>query len=214
MHSFADIPPDSLDVLQVATVPDTGHTYRAFRLLLGVRYYYCVRCVRSWDGTTEYSGLSSEVDLAPRPSGNLVLWEEALPTGGTCVSLAKGEVLPLDPSDPSGIADRDLYFGTSDSLDGAGTLRLKSVSLLANRNPAWAGRRIKLKAIGTNWNVNTTSDTLWTDHATVVVGEVYAILLPEGNYAKVQVTSVVGVYPRRQIQLQWAYQLIPGYARF
>lgn len=217
LHSLLEVPPESLAAYRVSAQPQTGRDARITGLLRGVRYYFAVRSIRHWSDQEQRSALDRQIDTAPFSYHIARMVELASPSGGAqAIDFSLGGERPLDPADPSGVANRDLYVGSSDTLDGPGTLCLKSVSLLGNRNAAWEARRVKIKFIGTDWSANGTSDSGWGEKAEMVEGGVYAVLLPEGNYAKVQVVpgGISGSYPNRIVQLQCAYQPIANYPRF
>jgi hypothetical protein len=221
-RSFERIPPDSVSAYRIAG-PITESSFRASGLMRGTIYYFRVGALRAWEGREERSSLTPEIDLAPRAEWTKQLQEVQNPAGGLAIDLSSGEVRPLDPADVSGNAvfARDLYFGTSDPLDGPGpasapaTPRIKSVSLLANRNAEWARHRVWLKRLGSDWSVSTVSDDGWGEQADLEHGAVYAVKTPEGNFSKLLVADLpVAISPYRQLTMKWAFQSIPGYPRF
>ncbi len=208
---------------RVALVETGNRWFRRGGLARGTLYYFSAGSLRGWgrwmetEGrweTEERSGPGPEVVLSPRPEWPAFTTELAHPGGPLAIDMSAGAVRPLDVHDASGLSDRDLYFGTSDPMDGPGPVWMKSVSLLANRNEVWSGRVVRFKSLGEDWNINTTTDDGWEEQVPVVVGRVYAALLPEGNYAKIQITSLEGAHPNRLTQLRWAYQTIPDFPVF
>ena len=180
-------------------------------LRVGTKYFVHLRSLRSFEGMTERSEPSVEVNGSPRPE-----WVQAQFTelnhrlGASALDLSTGRMLSLDPADASGIASRDLYL--DGGIDGA--LELRSVSRLSEVNPAWSARAAQIKPLGEDWEVSTTTDDGWSDAVEIQEDGVYAIKLPEGNYAKVRVADITGFAPNRQIQVVWAYQTIPSYPSF
>lgn len=219
-RSFESIPPDSVSTYRIAG-PIADASYRAFGLTRGKIYYFRVAALRSWEGHEERSPLTPEIDLAPRPEWTKQLQEIRNPAGGGSLDLSAGEVRSLDPTDATGLFAYDLYFGTSDPLDDPGpaanpaTPRLKSVSLLANRNADWARNRVRIKRLGSDWGVTSVSDDGWSEEVELESGAVYAVRTPEGCYAKLLVADLsTTVSPYRQLTVKWAYQSIPGYPKF
>lgn len=221
-RSFAGIPPDSVAAYRIAG-PITGASYRASGLARGTIYHFCVGAVRAWAGYEERSSLTPDVDIAPRAEWTKQLQEIRNPAGGLAIDLSAGEVRPVDPAGASGNAvfAVDLYLGTSDPLDGPGPAsdpaapRIKSVSLLANRNPEWARHRVWVKRLGSDWSVSTVSDDGWGEEADLEPGGVYAVKTTERNFAKLLVADLpTAVSPYRQLTVKWAYQSIPGYPGF
>jgi hypothetical protein len=219
-RTFASIPPDSVLAYRIAG-PITESSFRASELVRGTIYYFRVGALRAWEGREERSPLTAEIDLGPRAEWTWQLQEVRNPAGGLAIDLSSGEVLALDPAEASGLSRRDLYFGTSDPLDGPGPAtnpaapRIKSVSLLRNRNAAWASRRVQLKRLGSDWSVSTVSDDGWGEEADLQQGAVYAAKTPEGNFAKILVADLpVAISPYRQLTVKWAFQSIRDYPRF
>jgi hypothetical protein len=210
-RSFAEIPDSEAIYYRVNSpapwVP--GNSVRVTGLESGVRYWFRVSARRSWADQIRKSAPSQEIDLAPRPEWNLEVSEVK-----RALDLSAGLDRSLDPEDISGVDDRDVYFGTVDPLDVPDTLCLKSVSLLSNRRPEWGAREVQIQAAGRDWQIGTVPAGEWSRQVKADVGEVYVMHLPEGNYAKLQIVSIRGYPPFRQIQLRWAYQLIPEYANF
>jgi len=216
---MSSIPEGELIRYRMAFVPDQIQELRRGGLTRGTLYYFAVGSLRGWGvwmeneqrwEMEERSGPGPEVVLSPRPEWlHLGVTELANPGGKVALDLSAGAIRPLDVQDPSGVADRDLYFGTSDPMDGPGPLRMKSISLLANRHEGWSERVVRFKLLGDDWNVSTTSDEGWLEEISVEIAKVYAVLLPEGNYAKIRITEIARSYPYRQMQLQWAYQTVP-----
>jgi hypothetical protein len=213
-HNFMNVPIDSLYAYKITPQPINAQTYRISGLQAGTRYWFRVASKRNWEGHAERSTLTDSVETAPRPEGILSLRELQSPAGGLALDLSAGQARPLDPGDISALTQRDLYVGTADSLDRDAPLVLKSVSRLRNRNPAWSGRQVLLKPAGTNWDINTVDDTGWLEETPLQLDQVYAVLLPEGNYGKIQITDVQGYAPYRYAVIHWAYQPIPGYPVF
>ncbi|MFN8548903.1 MAG: hypothetical protein U0527_13285 [Candidatus Eisenbacteria bacterium] len=179
----------------------------------GTKYYVHLRAIREYGGIVERGEPSIELDMSPRPEWVLAQFTERRHEfGAIALDLSAGRARVLDPNNATGRADRDLFLDGGPS--GLGPLELNSVSLLAEFDPAWAERPVLLKRLGTDWAVGTTSDDGWALTVAVRAGDVYAIKLPEGNYAKLRVTDVVGSAPNRQAQVVWAYQTIPGYPSF
>lgn len=225
-RSLGSIPRDSLSAYRIAG-PVTTSSYRASGLSRGTIYHFGVGSLRAWgppdNRREERSPLAPEIDIAPRAEWTKQLQEVRNPAGGLALDLSAGEVRALNPADVSGngVYARDLYFGTSDSLDGPGPAgnpakpRIKSVSLLANRNAEWARHRVRVKRLGSDWTVSTVSDDGWGEEADLELGAVYAVKTSEGNYAKLLVADLpTAVSPYRQLTVKWAYQSIPGYPRF
>jgi len=219
-RSFAGIPAESLDAYRITPEPQLSNSFRAAGLVRGHIYWFRVGSVRGWEGRTERSPLTAEADAAPRPEWNKQVQEIGNPSGVQGIDLSSGEVRRLDPADASALAAFDLYFGTTDPFDGPGPPgslagpRLKSVSELANRNPAWAARVVQIKYLGTNWEVPAIVDDGWSREVDLFEGAVYAVKTPEGNYAKILVSSLTGeVSPYRQLSLKWAYQTVRGYPK-
>jgi hypothetical protein len=223
-RSLENVPTDSLPAYRIAG-PVTGNSFRASGLRSGRIYYYRVGALRAWavqeEQREERSPLTPQLDMAPRPEWTQQLREVRNPAGGLAIDLSAGEARPLDPADASGVYARDLYFGTSDPLDGPGpaatpaTPRLKSIALLANRDPGWARQHVFIKRLGSDWNVSTVSDNGWAEEVDLEQDAVYAVKTPEGNFAKLQVADLTGlVSPYRQLAVRWAYQTIPGYPHF
>lgn len=219
-RSLDGLPPDSLSAYRVGEAI-VGTSYRASGLRLGTIYYYRVGALRAWEGREERSPLTSQADIAPRPEWTKQLQEVRGRGGDVAIDLSAGEVRPVDPSDASGVFARDLYFGTSDPLDGPGstsvpaTPRLKSISLLANRDPGWGRQRVWLKRLGSDWSVSTVSDDGWAEEVDLEQDAVYAVKTPEGNFGKILVADLPeGVSPYRRLTVKWAFQTIPGYPRF
>jgi hypothetical protein len=216
-HSLQEAPADSLLRYRVTPAPlQGGQDFRATNLVRGVRYYFRVAGVRSWDTGSQRSPFSGEVDLSPRPTAlndlNEIVQAEH---SGWALDLSGLVVRAFDPSDTSRMRNLDLYLGTSDPEDGPGALTLKSVSKLQYVHPGWANRRVRIKPAGTDWNINTTTDDGWQEEALLQEEVVYVVRLPEGNYAKLHVTRLYpGSWPRRLVVIQWAYQLIPDYPNF
>ncbi|MBK8229906.1 MAG: hypothetical protein IPK72_04800 [Candidatus Eisenbacteria bacterium] len=183
-------------------------------LRIGTKYYAHVRSLRRWDGLDERSLPSAELDLSPRPDWILAVFPERRHlNGGLALDLSAGRARLLDPGDASGLAERDIYLDGGRE-DGTGPLEMRSVSLLAGDNPAWGARVCLLKRIAGEPDVSTTSDDGWSTTVAVETGAVYALKTPEGNYAKLSVTSVAGFAPNRHAHVSWAYQTIPGYRSF
>ena len=200
----------------VTPAPTPATARRILGLEIGTRYFFHTRSVREYEGVVEYGPLSEPADMSPRPE-NLIaqVFEMARFSGGHGVDLSAQSRLLLDPNDPSPLPGVDLYVGTSDPLDGPGTLMLKSVSLLANRNEAWGSREVLIKTLEEEeWEVATTTDDEWSTSVPAVRDHVYAVKTPEGNYAKLRVTDVQGGHPNRSVRLQIAYQTLPNYPSF
>ncbi len=184
-------------------------------LQIGRRYYVHVRSLRVLPDGDERSLMGEEIVFAPRPDWTASQFNELLSgRGGAALDLSTGAVRLLWVDDAAGLPDRDIYFGTSDANDGAGVAVVKSVSRLANRNPAWAGRVTQMKRLGRDWTVSSATDDGWTEELSVVDGDVLALRTPEGNWVKLRVTGLTGVHPNRALSVQWAYQTIPGFANF
>jgi len=218
-RSFDGIPADSLDAYRLPGFV-TESSFRVANLTRGQRYWFRVGAVRGWEDHLERSPLTAQFDHAPRPEFTREIGELWQAGGGDGLDLSSGWVRALDPDDASGLPLVDAYLGTADPLDGAGggeepaPLRLKSVSALANRNPAWAARGVGLKRLGTNWDVGPIADDGWGESVDVVEGAVYALKTPEGNFAKLLVIEVHGlVHPYRRVTIRWAYQLLADYPK-
>ncbi len=219
-RSFSRIPPDSLAAYRIAG-PIRESAFRASNLTRGTIYFFRVGALRAWAGREERSPLTSEVTSAPRAEWTTQLHEVRNPLGGLAIDLSAGVVRPLDPADATGLSARDLYFGSSDPLDEPGPPadpalpRLKSVSLLANRNAAWASRRVWIKRLGSDWSVSTVSDDGWGEEVDLEAGAVYALKTPERNFGKLLITDLPGgISPYRQITVKWAFQSLRDYPYF
>jgi hypothetical protein len=218
-RSFAEIPEGSLGDYLITPQPVPDESLAVMNLRPGNLYWFAVRSVRSLpneDGTTwtERSGISPEVTAYSLPGGAVELREIDHPQGAQAVDLSDGgAVRALDPRDTSAVDRFDLFVGADSAHPGE--LALKSVSLLRGIDPAWGARRVGIKAIGTNWDARTTTDDGWAEEAELVEGEVYALKLPEGNFAKIELFDVIrGYAPYRQANLKWAYQVIPDFPHF
>lgn len=213
--SLAGVSDQDLDQYLATPVPVRDHLVRISGLDPGRRYYFHTRGVRRYDGALERSPATSEFHMAPRPEGPVSGFGEFSSSLSSSFDLSAGVVRPLDVSDASGMAQRDFYIGTVDAFDQGGGLVLKSVSELANRNPAWGDRVVQIKRIGVdNWTVATTDDEGWSTKADLTQLGVYALKTPEGNFAKVWITGVSRFPPERIITFIWAYQTIPNYPSF
>ena len=63
--------------------------------------------------------------------------------------------------------------------------------------------------------ISETDTTGFSSQVPLNESAVIAVRLPEGHYAKFQVTdSLQTAYPFRAIQYHWAYQTIPDYPKF
>lgn len=188
---------------------------RVLGLETGVRYFFHVRSVRTFEGIVEYGELSVPAEMSPRPE-NLIaqLFEAGRFNGGHGVDVSTLARVAVDPGDPSPLPGVDVYVGTTDALDGAGGLQLKSVSLLANRDPAWGAREVLIKELGDDWAISTTTDDEWLTAVPAARDRVYAVKTPEGHYAKLRITDVQGAHPNRSVRLQVAYQTLPDYPSF
>lgn len=202
------------ELQQFLVTPTTASTTaRIPDLLQGTIYYFKARAVR---GTGERSRLTGEEETAPRPQGIEPLMLEFSnpfnePKG---FDFSGGEQALLSAEDPVSVEVIDFYLGTSDPEDGDGELQIKSPEHLASRNPLWVQREVGFKSLGKDWGVGETDTTGFTSRVSVSDSLVVAVRLPEGQFAKVQVTEIRNSHPFRQIQFRWAYQTIPGYAKF
>jgi hypothetical protein len=212
-RSFSTIPAEELAGYQRTSEPQRTRLFFVSGLLQGTIYFFQVRAVR---GTGEMSAFAGEKDAAPRPQGlgqqmSEIGYPERTPQA---FDFSRGVQISFDPANPSDVPSIDFYLGTTAADDGEGPLALKSPDLLAPRNPVWETRTVEFKVIGGDWSIGETDTTGFSREAPVGLDTVVAVRLPEGRYAKVQVTSILNSYPYRQIQYRWAYQPIPDYPKF
>lgn len=213
--SLVGMPESELDPFLATPEPTRERLVRISGLIQGQRYYFHARSVRRYDGMLERSEPTPEFHMSPRPEGAVSGFGELSSSLAASFDLSARAVRPLDPADPSRIAERDFYFGTTDEFDQEGNLVLKSISELANRDPAWGSRVIQIKPLGVdNWNVTTTTDDGWSTQVPIEPLGVYAIKTPEGNFGKIWVTGVSRFPPERIVTFIWAYQTIPNYPSF
>ncbi|MEZ4655709.1 MAG: fibronectin type III domain-containing protein, partial [Candidatus Eisenbacteria bacterium] len=146
-HSLVGLSEEELTPYLATTQPVLPRVLRITGLIPGRRYYAHVRAARIYDGMTELSGPTREVDMSPRPEGPVSGFGEFTSPLRAAFDLSAGSLRVLDPADASGIGSRDFYLGTADPFDQGGDLMLKSVSELANRNEAWAARVVRFKEL-------------------------------------------------------------------
>jgi hypothetical protein len=212
-HSLADAPPETLARYLRTPEPLTRLEFRLLSVMPGEKLFIHLRSRRDYEGVTERSDSGPEVDTAARLDGfgTASLYEVSSRRGPKGVHLPGGSVEPLDPGQTGRI---DLYLGTSGATDGPGELRIKSPSLLAYRDPAWAGRVTGIQILGTDWDVPVPGESPLLPEVPLVDKTIYALYTADGHYAKFRVLEVRGSSPERRIEFQWAWQPLPGYPRF
>lgn len=203
-----------VEPFRITSEPQRTRTRRVLGLVAGTRYYFHVRSVRQYEGTTERSLFRSEASMAPRRSGDVSGLLELASSGPTVLDLSEGTVRRLDPEDPSDRERADLY-AEADPTAPAERVLLRSVSHLASFDPAWGERVVELKHLGEDFGISGTDpETGWDTEVAVLLGSVVAVRTPEGNYGKVRITNIQRAYPNRNLWLTWAYQPIVGYVSF
>lgn len=215
-RSFVGLSEEELQQLLVTPVPSPSTMFLVQNLQQETIYYFQVRAVR---GIGERSPRTAEEDTAPRPQGTEPRMLEFAnpennPEGPRGFDLSVGSQVELNPESPINVDAVDFYLGTTDPEDGSGELRVKSPEHLAARNPIWSQRRVGFKSLGKDWGVGSSDTTGFSSSVSIADSAVVAVRLPEGQFAKIQVTEVRNSHPFRQIQFRWAYQKIPGYAKF
>jgi hypothetical protein len=212
--SFREMEEPAWETYRITEDPVRSRVYLVPDLTPGRVYHFMVRAVR---GTGEKSPYVEEKDTAPRPQGLGYQFREiAYPyaTQAQGFDFSRGREVLFDPDEPADAAAVDVYLGTEAPDDGMGRLALKSPHLLSGRNPLWGQRRVGLKALGKDWAIGETDTTGFDSLVVLEKDLVVAVRLPEGHYAKFQVTDSLNAFPFRTIQYRWAYQTIPGYPRF
>ncbi|MEZ4650525.1 MAG: fibronectin type III domain-containing protein, partial [Candidatus Eisenbacteria bacterium] len=213
-ESLAGEEPESVEAFKVTSEPLTTYATRVRPLEQGKRYYFHVRSVREFAGTTERSASGMETDMSPRPSGSVSGLNEVGGGRRTVFDLSEGAIRAFDPSNSGDMARMDLFI-EADPDDPTEELRIRSVSHLAAENPAWAERVIEMKLLGEDFDVSGTgAGGTWVTEARIDVGQVFAVRTPEGNYGKIQITAIQRFMPDRTVWLNWAYQTIPDYISF
>jgi len=206
---------EELELLRVNAEPVRGTRHRVLGLQTGQKYFFEVRSRREYDGTIEQSEFVEETDAAPRPDGTVSFFRELQSVTPVAFDISAGRVRSINVSDPTRLADYDLYLGTTEPDDlGEFDLVFKSVSELGSRNAGWAERVVQIKPLGFDWSVAETDDEGWGTTAILEDERVYAVKTPEGNYGKFQVTGRNGFFPNRNVWILWAYQTLPGYPKF
>ncbi len=178
----------------------------------GTLYYFHVRAEKE-NGTL--SGATNEVQAAGRQEGAGRILEEFDADGDSGFDFSSGQSVSLDNDNPDRFVLTDIYLGTG-AADDASTavLSLKSPALLVRLNSEWANHTGSIKFLGTDWEASTTTDAGWSTQLDVLVGAVYAVKTPGGNYAKLRVASVSGLAGSRSINFQYAFQPTPSLIQF
>lgn len=180
----------------------------------GVLYYYIVRAQKT---TGDVRVPSNEVSAAGREGAVDRTITEFAGDGDSGFDFSEGLPVSLSQSNQNRFDLTDIYLGTGANDDDPGSaLALKSPELLAEHgSDAWLTVVSGIKAIGTEWNVNTTTDSGFGTQVTVEqIGTVYAIKTPSGNYAKMMIEDVTGDPGSRQITFVYAYQPTVGLIQF
>jgi len=213
-QSLSGLSEAEVEPYRITEEPIRTRTKRTLSLTIGTRYFFHVRSVRRYAGQTERSAFANEVDMSPRPSGDLSGLIEFGGASATVFDLSEGAIRKLDPNDTRDLLRSDVYV-EADPLAPDGKMLLRSVSHLASSEPAWGTRLVELKALGVDYDISTTDpETGWVTSVPVTVGDVVAVRTPEGNYGKMRITSIQLFRPNRNVWFSWAYQTIPGYVSF
>lgn len=178
----------------------------------GTLYYIHVRAEKD---NGDLSIGTNEVQAAGRSSGTGRILEELAAEGNSGFDFSNGNTVSLNQDNPERFVLTDLYLGTS-AADDASTapLSLKSPALLVRLNSEWASYIASIKFLGTDWDVNTTTETGFAPQLDVLAGAVYAIKTPGGNYAKLEVDAISGAAGSRSITFRYSYQPTPGLIQF
>ena len=203
----------SLDPYRLTTAPIRRRQFRVLGVTPGEKTYYAVRSRRDYDGIVEISEHGPEIDTASRLRGlaGLPLYEIESARGANGIHMPDGSIHPLDPDQIDLV---DIYLGTESPTDEGGVLFLKSPSLLAYRDPAWAARTTGFQQIDEDWGAPIAPVEGYLDLVPVAAGHIYAVRTSEGHYAKLHVSQVPGAPPERRIWFQWAWQPAAGYPRY
>ena len=217
-RSFLSLPVDSaMMAYRLTRQPLTRQHYIDTLATPGQIRYYFVLARRDYEGVTERAETGPEIDTAARPDGygDLPLYEVQSPNHHPMgVRLSDGTLQPIDPN---GRDQVDLYLGRAEAQDRSGELRLKSPSLLAYRDPAWADRVTSIWPIGSDldaWSVPVPPDTSAVQEISVTINGVYAIRTADGHYGKIQISSLGASAPNTFSYYHWAWQPILNYPRF
>ncbi len=178
----------------------------------GTLYYFHVRAEKD---NGNLSGPSNEVQASGRPEGAGRILEEFAANGDSGFDFSSGNTVSLNQDNPDRFVLTDIYLGTG-AVDDASTsvLSLKSPALLVRLNSEWANRNAGIKFLGTDWEVNTTTDGGFAAQLDVLAGAVYAIRTPSGNYAKLKVEAMSGLAGSRSITFRYSYQSTPSLIQF
>jgi hypothetical protein len=212
-QSLIGLPPESLGPYRLTPEPIKRRQFRVLAVTPGEKRYYQVRSRRDYAGLTEISTEGPEIDTASRLRGlaALPLYEIGSVRGSSGIHMPDGSIQPLDPDRIDLV---DVYLGTESPTDEGGPLRLKSPSLLAYLDPAWAERTTGIQEIEPDWGAPYAPEEGYLDQVPARPGRVYAIRTPEGHYAKLHISQVPGAPPERRIWFQWAWQPLQGYPRY
>jgi hypothetical protein len=212
-QSLAGLPPESLDPYRLTPSPIERRRFRVLGVEPGEKIYYQIRSRRDYEGIVEISPDGPEIDTAARLRGlaGVPLYEIGSIRGSSGIHMPDGSVRPLDADQ---VDEVDLYLGTESPTDEGGSLRLKSPSLLAYLDPAWAGRQTGIQQIEEGWGDPVAPEDGYVDQVPVGPGRIYAIRTPEGHYAKLHISQVPGAPPERRIWFQWAWQPAVDYRRY
>ncbi|MFB3906899.1 MAG: hypothetical protein ACE15D_00715 [Candidatus Eisenbacteria bacterium] len=212
-HDLSGLPMDSLSRYSITPVPLQRLQQRVSPVPLGRALFFTIRSRRDYQGVVERSASGPSIETAARLDGfgTGPLYEAGSRRGLFGVRLPGGIVRLADPAMPDSI---DFYLGTSDPQDGAGSLRLKSPSLLEYRDPRWASRVTRIQDAGSEWSIAAPLDAPFLLEVPVAVGHVYAILTADGHYAKVQISEQHASRPERRVEFHWAWQPIEDYPVF
>ncbi len=212
--SLAGIPEDQLAPYRITPAPITRRAIRFLDLEIGRKYFFHVRGVREYGSTFEQTPMGMEIDMSPRPEGNLSQFLEIASGAPVAFDISRGRVEVFDPANDDRKELRDLILDRSTN-DRESPLILRSVSHLSEFDDEWLERPVVIKSLGFDWEISSTDiKTGWVSESTFEELEVFAIRTPDGHYGKFQVTNITGFAPRRIIWLRWAYQTIPDYPRF
>jgi hypothetical protein len=178
----------------------------------GTLYYFHVRGEKD-DGTLSHP--TDEMRGAGRLEGEGKIIEEFVSDGDSGFDFSEGATVSLRQDNPDRFTFTDIYLGTGDANDDAGSpLSLKSPSLLDRINNEWSSKVASIKFLGTDWSTNTTTETAMEDQINVIVGAIYVIKTPLGNFAKLHVQSIDGDAGSRTITFRYAYQPTPNLIQF
>lgn len=178
----------------------------------GTLYYFHVRAEKD---NGDLSGASNEVLASGRPEGSGRILEEFAADGDSGFDFSSGLTVSLNQDNPDRFVLTDVYLGTGAADDASSAvLSLKSPALLVRLNSEWSGYNATVKFLGTDWEVNTTTDGGFAAKLDILTGAVYAIKTPGGNYAKLKVEAMTGVAGSRSITFRYAYQPVPNQIQF